>query len=933
METFESLKSRGQQLERFSVSLGDWMKENLPQEGSQGNISELERIGREIRGLQRAVERPASVVMFGESQVGKSYLVHNIAKNRVTDRLEILSGQNEVMDFLRDVNPIGEGNEATGIVTRFTVSDPGGDTAFPFRARLLTQLDIAAIASNSYCLDLQGQPVNSADHIRAVLSSLPPHGDAPSPGMTLDEIDFFIEYCHHRFSGAAYFTTLEKSGFFEEIRRTFLYRTDDERLKVLSFLWGGIPFWSEFVEQAWRTLARLGHAQWVHLPTLSISPNSHTVVGVGRIYELYDPTLHAAAYSMRREGAENQPWEVQVFANGKATVINRGILSILLREVVLRIEDSIATEDRSFLKECDLLDFPGARSRLQVQVETFCEEPDSVYIVRGKVAYLFDLYNRELEIGVLVLCVPEKQSEVASLPNIAAEWISRNCGENAHDRLGRRRHLEQLLQGSSEYDVRLSPLLTAFTKFNLNMLPANEHLNVGSDSISEGFSNRFRKNFQEFFEGRVADKWITKWDDEGYHFVFPIRDPQWSGRIFNGYTKDLPVEAEVRPEIAGLLSSMEREFLQNGDVQRILTNPREVWRELTTPNSTGTHSFMRHLSPVANPAIKIAKVHAKLEEYKTKLIRLAEPHFRSGDINEELRKAQEKGLRARIGLGGMLHNNSNLVIRLMKEFMCREEDAHKAYYEVYRELVNPVGKSDITWRQVSEILGVSLPEECAKPAESMAAQLGLPIHSFLEMLERDGISIPSSGQGSFHVEKQERFAQLLMTHWFRRISNWRGEDQMRNAGGSVQHTEYVSLLIEALELGVERTHLKALVAAEVEVEFAQPTPSNQAAVSAGALSTRLVNRYARSCGWELVTEIRPAKTTGDEIFRRNSKGIASIEEIRPHSAGPSAYWEDWVWGLHKSFEQNVLFTFQVRDARFVEANERLGSIIDSIQQA
>lgn len=932
MSTFEALKARGKQLEEHSVALTDWMKSHLPEEGNQGSLRELELIGRELRSLQRAVENPASVVMFGQSQVGKSYLIHNIAKNRATDRLEIKGGEGEVVDFIKDINPIGEGSEATGVVTRFTIGESTGNAAFPFEARLLTQLDIAAIAANSYNGDLTGQPADTAESIRGVFASLPALSAQPLAGMNADEVAYFTDYCRNRFSGAAYFASLDRAGYFEELQRTLLYLTDDFRLKVLSHLWGGVPFWTEFVEKAWRSLAKLGHARTIHLSKESVSPNSHTVVGVSRIYEQYDQELHSIAYSPRQQGVSPPAWEVAVKSENKVSTINRGMLSVLIREVTLPIDQSIATEDRHFLNECDLLDFPGARSRKVVQESTFREEPDVEHIIRGKVAYLFDLYNRELEIGVLVLCVHKDQSNVTTLPLIVNEWISRNCGHNPEVRLNRRKHLEGMLQGKVEYDVKLSPLLTAFTKFNLNMLPANEHAEVGANSIAEGFSNRFKKNFELFFEGSVSDKWISNWDDSPFRFVFPIRDPQWSGRIFEGYTKENPVETGIRPEVNELLSLMEREFVANLDVQRLLEDPREVWRELTTPNSSGMNSFMKHLAPVAHPAIKVSTVHTKMEEYQERLLRLAEPHFRSGDISEELKKARAKGTRARLSLSGMLNKNVNLVIRLMEEFMCREEDAQKAYYEVYRELVNPVNEADVTWRQVSEIVGVSIPADAEDPGRHIAGQLGLNYEEFLTMMAEEDITLPQREQGVIHWEKHERFAQLLMMNWFRRISEWRSEELLLKAGGTANQSGAVAAIIEALELGVERTQLKAVVAQEVEMEFAQPAPSQDAAVSAAALSTRVVNRYARSCGWEMVGGARPERSSGGQIFYRDQAAITSRDEIRPHQSGPSTYWEDWVLGLSKSFEENVKHTFNVQDPSFIAANEKLGELIESIEQ-
>jgi hypothetical protein len=200
------------------------------------------------------------------------------------------------------------------------------------------------------------------------------------------------------------------------------------------------------------------------------------------------------------------------------------------------------------------------------------------------------------------------------------------------------------------------------------------------------------------------------------------------------------------------------------------------------------------------------------------------------------------------------------------------------------------------------------------------------------MMAEQGIAIPQRESRVMHLEKHERFAQLLLKNWFRRIGQWRSEEVLIKAGGTASQTGAVAAVLEALELGVERTRLKTSIASEVEMEFAQPTPSSNHTVSAAALSTRVVNRYARSCGWEMVDGGRPEHTPGDQIFRRNRAAVTSRDAIVPHQTGPSTYWEDWVLGLSTSYVENVKYNHNIQDPSFIEANETLGRIIESIGQ-
>jgi hypothetical protein len=67
---------------------------------------ELRRELFQLRKLSQSVTRPMCVAVFGESQVGKSYLVSGLAGNngRVAVTFE---GAPRELDFLRDINPSG----------------------------------------------------------------------------------------------------------------------------------------------------------------------------------------------------------------------------------------------------------------------------------------------------------------------------------------------------------------------------------------------------------------------------------------------------------------------------------------------------------------------------------------------------------------------------------------------------------------------------------------------------------------------------------------------------------------------------------------------------------------------------------------------------------------------------------------------------------
>src|SRR5690554_4795705 len=113
-------------------------------------------IRRELCVIKNALKKRPSIAIFGQSQVGKSYLVQNLAKpfDEQYLKIKVSKGQEDI-NFLTAMNPYG-GQESTGLVTRFTTNqDLPEDSAFPFEAELFSQLDIVAIIANAFWSDLK----------------------------------------------------------------------------------------------------------------------------------------------------------------------------------------------------------------------------------------------------------------------------------------------------------------------------------------------------------------------------------------------------------------------------------------------------------------------------------------------------------------------------------------------------------------------------------------------------------------------------------------------------------------------------------------------------------------------------------------------------------------------------------------------------------
>ena len=104
---------------------------------------------------------------------------------------------------------------------------------------------------------------------------------------------------------------------------------------------------------------------------------------------------------------------------------------------------AIAEKPWDFFDHTDLLDFPGARSRLKLanlddvaKAKGVAEgaNPLRELLLRGKVAYLFQRYSAERELIAILLCIPDGNQEVRDLSDMMTAWIDQTIGATPADR-------------------------------------------------------------------------------------------------------------------------------------------------------------------------------------------------------------------------------------------------------------------------------------------------------------------------------------------------------------------------------------------------------------------------------------------------------------------------------------------------------------------
>ncbi|NBW72331.1 MAG: hypothetical protein EBR24_06045, partial [Flavobacteriia bacterium] len=275
-------------------------------------------------------------------------------------------------------------------------------------------------------------------------------------------------------------------------------------------------------------------------------------------------------------------------------------LSALIAEITLNVDPKIA-ENKTFLKNTDLLDFPGARSREEFTTEMIQELIAVKMFLRGKVSFLFNKYSSDFEINNLLFCLKDEKIEVNIIADLLYDWIIKNIGEDDEKR-------EKTLKG-----LPISPLFVIMTFFNrqLALDPVNDH-----QDVSYKWDNRFRR----FFEEQITLKygWHKKWTKSKPNFsnFFFLRDFKYSTDTFQS---ENGIEIGIRDERKEHMVNLKSSFLSNPFVQKHFENPDKTWENSASPRMDGSQIIIDALTPAANNFVKINNFSETLELFRIDL--------------------------------------------------------------------------------------------------------------------------------------------------------------------------------------------------------------------------------------------------------------------------------------------------------------------------
>ena len=627
---------------------------------------------RNLKRIKNALEVNCAAAAYGESQVGKSYLMSSLLSSPSSPFM--ISGNGKEYSFIDDINPSGGVNskvESTGIITRFTTRDSDKELQGYIKVQNFTIVDIILLLIDAYYNDVTIDTDNTPDREKVDkgledLSHIWKSRQHYQDIITEDDIKDIVEYAKDVIGQKA--SSIYSSGFSRIIGPVIQYVPENEWKNLFSLLWNKNKDFDNLFETLLNAYRKLKFQRDVFIPFDAVLREKGTLLKVQWLDSVFGEVVDLGQDVLTTDVFD-------IHGNLLAKEMPKGELSALIAEITFKVPDSL-TVDRPFLKEMDLLDFPGARSRESYKEKEIASVIPKI-LRRGKVAYLFNKYSRERNISSLLFCHHNDQKSEDRLGDTITSWIEKELGDTPQERFNN----IKLTNG-------ISPFFFVATKFNMDL--EKQKIDSTNPENLDKHWDRFNTVIPEIFDPSM---WLYEWTStpsgklEPFRNIFPLRDFYWSakGDLFRGFQdRGDKFSPEIEVTDQEYMSQLKKSFTDNKFVKEHFENPSQVWETFATLNNDGSKPIISALTEIS-PLLENARYEAFLKEVrnlrekiKTELERKYEP-----EDQESKNKKVKKGASAvKMDLIRLVGSNPMAFGKVIDCFMIQPEQIRNIAYEV-----------------------------------------------------------------------------------------------------------------------------------------------------------------------------------------------------------------------------------------------------------
>nr|WP_314558878.1 virulence factor SrfC family protein [uncultured Capnocytophaga sp.] len=748
-QDIEVIKSFIQQKKHLVHTTVEWVERNLKYEDRNEVLLQLKGAVNTFNKILQNIDSKPVMALFGASQVGKSYLIKNLLSTE-KNPFEIQNGST-AYDFLQHINPAG-GKESTGLVTRFTIKQEVKYSEFPVKVKLLNAKDILIIILDSFFLDLKKITtfISKRDleaHIkRYELQSAAIQQEHLTEFDILEIKDYFD---HHLSKHTILFEGLVETRFFQRIAKIIAQFDYTQWSGIFEVLWNKNEHLTQIFNSIIEKLHTLNYTTEAYLKFDNVLREQGGILDVERIKQLekvHDETIVKTAI-------------------GNEVSIDINYLSVLIMELIFSIPESLVHSKR-FLQNSDLLDFPGARTRLAIEEAGIANEDNQKQmLIRGKVSYLFNRYSDDYSINNLLFCNNDKQLEVNELSYLLFNWISKNIGETQEQR------------SLTLANASIPPLFVIYTFFNEQLYykdgADNNYLNDYT-----ALNHKWIARFNAIFEGEIVTKsrnWHTHWALQSPCFknMYLLRDFNYSKHTFNGFETEKK-ETELRPDRVGFMNALRKSFIEFDFVKKHFDTPEVAWDAAAQINADGSQLIVENLEKVSNNFIKINHYIAILNETLLQLKTVLNKYLHTDDVQAMRNKNMQLVTQFQLQFNRALTLDFSLFNKFIEQLSVTPIQLYNLLNEhliidVEEETHNNLSDAAILFTQYPELQNATTEEEVVN---ILKTNMWLSSKEEVEkQLELYNIKISDLFTPAKTKTKAEHYTELMLENWRKQLTN------------------------------------------------------------------------------------------------------------------------------------------------------------------
>ena len=641
---------------------------------------------RTLKKIRSTCDTKATVVLYGQSQCGKSHLSSSLLSidgkpMQVVDRMNCVN-----YEFLTHLNPQGSG-EATGLITRFTTQQQSHvSKEFPVHTKMMSIKDIALMLCDGYYRDIERREPFSIETISQLLEELRSRKTSQRQQYICEDDIGEIEEYFRNFSQDMYYALSEDAtDYFGELSMIIEYLTEKDVVLALNMLWNNDPNLSDKFKQLFEACKKIDYASDAYISFDELNnAKGKTILDVGWLDLKETATLSNVCYK-------------SLCGEYKTTHIAKTYFAAICAEVILEVvspssENSESESSESekakyisnILKNVDILDFPGARGR-GGRLSTAGFEAE--LLRRGKVGYYFNKYSRERKINTLFFCWEPDNFDAKPMEDVLRNWVDIAIGKNEEERS---LYLE---------NMEVPPLFFVGTKFNLHLQAKTDDRSDNPNALNTRWDKWFDEQLSKDIIGVPTEqnkdnnndynyKWFESWTNTHPSFdnCYLLRDFRYSTNIFEGWTETNGKEGNRKDEpYAGFYTKLRDSFINHPFVKKHFRDASSRWDEASEANCDGSLPIARNLASIvekiANAAA--AKNMRDINKAISNIVAELSKHYYSTDTETNLNKALGSAARLQASLDIAFGRDPYYFGRFMKAVTITEYAVHEVFSEVF----------------------------------------------------------------------------------------------------------------------------------------------------------------------------------------------------------------------------------------------------------